>query len=418
MAAAGDRQAPVPAIDVRHIATVAARDPLAGTYAALAFLLPWTPFFAPRISTVLVPVAAAAAIGFAVRDGTAAKKLWHPAWAFVVTLILLAAASTFWSPDPAFAWDRVIKIALLLPPGAALFLLARGLEPDRGRAVAMALVAGFGLALALLALHLATEGGVYAMLNPGKDLFTLVNGSNRPSAIMALLAGAVFLSVRAIAPERAAWGVPVLALMLFAPASSQTVTVATIVWCLVYAVAAVLPRFSLYAVALGGAALLLAEPFLFIALQQCLDADRAIDWAAASAGARLDIWYAVSHHALQAPLLGHGIEAARYITDWSVDLAYMPSSSFHHPHNAGLQIWLEFGAVGAGLAATGWALLALQIGSAPAAARPALIAAAAAFLFVTSVSYGIWQSWWITVLPAIGALYVLVSNAGTAPARA
>ena len=71
-----------------------------------------------------------------------------------------------------------------------------------------------------------------------------------------------------------------------------------------------------------------------------------------------------------------------------------------HPHNGALQVWLELGAVGALVAA----LLAMVTASRLAAPslEPVVRAGGLAVLIAAAVelslSYGMWQSWWIAVL--------------------
>ena len=159
----------------------------------------------------------------------------------------------------------------------------------------------------------------------------------------------------------------------------------------------------------GGALLILLHPGLIL-LVEYFDADRTFDLAAGSAGARLDLWYAVSHKILESPIYGHGLEAARSITDWSVEFVYYRGSSMLHPHNGILQIWLELGVVGALLAAYGWVWISKQVTNASDENRPAVTAALSAFLFVVSVSHGLWQSWWINSLFGVAVLTILATG--------
>jgi hypothetical protein len=87
-----------------------------------------------------------------------------------------------------------------------------------------------------------------------------------------------------------------------------------------------------------------------------------------------------------------------------------------HPHNAYLHVWMELGAVGALLAAMVAAgLLGLILRLSHDARVQALGAAAAtSFLVNASVSFGIWQSWFLAT--AVLGAFALVLVAGLVPA--
>jgi len=91
-----------------------------------------------------------------------------------------------------------------------------------------------------------------------------------------------------------------------------------------------------------------------------------------------------------------------------------------HPHNAGLQIWLELGIPGTLAFAALLAILlqrARALGLAGVAAPFLLLQFLSAFLF-SEVSFGIWQSWWQAVLWINIALAVLLCRPPPAPERA
>lgn len=67
--------------------------------------------------------------------------------------------------------------------------------------------------------------------------------------------------------------------------------------------------------------------------------------AEASTAMRLEVYEFISKKIMEAPFLGHGIDATRFMT-FSSDKKYFPSDTIMHPHNIILQIWLEFGLAG------------------------------------------------------------------------
>lgn len=108
--------------------------------------------------------------------------------------------------------------------------------------------------------------------------------------------------------------------------------------------------------------------------------------------ARLEIWRLVERLIEQRPFLGWGLDASR-------TFAGVPL----HPHNAALQIWLELGLPGAVLAALFFVWMFHGIGQLQAEdpeTAGAAAGAAAAYLVIGALSFGVWQEWWL----ALGAL--------------
>ena len=100
----------------------------------------------------------------------------------------------------------------------------------------------------------------------------------------------------------------------------------------------------------------------------------------------------------QAPLIGHGFDSSRafdalkFRTPDGRDITVLSM----HPHNIGLQIWLETGLVGVTLA-IGFLVALLKI--ALKTCRDGFRAFAAAGLLATvatsgAVTVGVWQHWW------------------------
>jgi O-antigen ligase len=80
-----------------------------------------------------------------------------------------------------------------------------------------------------------------------------------------------------------------------------------------------------------------------------------------------------------------------------------------HPHSLALQVWLELGAFGAlALAVLAFLLVARAGASEGGAAAVALVYAGMA---ISNVSYGAWQTWWLSTLMLIAAAAAALSAA-------
>jgi len=114
------------------------------------------------------------------------------------------------------------------------------------------------------------------------------------------------------------------------------------------------------------------------------------------------------------PLFGWGLDASRSFTSDHFELhGYSLKYLAQHPHNVGLQVWLETGLIGALLLATSMALLGIRLSATPGLSRmqaAAISASAGVILVFFSVTYGAWQEWLWASIAWVAALCVLVGT--------
>ncbi|AWY99955.1 O-antigen ligase [Rhodobiaceae bacterium] len=354
-------------------------------------------FVAPRSAAALVAVATIVTLGLFLWNERSFRALRSPIWIpFAVSLALLLFAGLV-DGTSSHGIDRFSKLSLFLLIGVLLLLLIKNRMSQNGGSVDAALLVGYSAGLVLLAFQLATQHGLYGLLNPNNDPLDILHAANRPSVVMVLCFSAAFLAVRKTWSPAAGWVLGGVLIMLVAMSESQSAGAGMVVWMVVYGVAAIAPNLAIQLATWGGAGLILSMPFVFLVLLK-IDTERAIEIPAASVGARLDIWYATSLEVLHSPIWGHGLEASRSIKDWQIDFVYFVGPNIPHPHNGPLQIWLDLGAIGAVVAAAIWVYLSRKIRSYSLDQQPALIAGLVAFLCILSISHGVWQSWWISVV--------------------
>ena len=127
---------------------------------------------------------------------------------------------------------------------------------------------------------------------------------------------------------------------------------------------------------------------------------------------RLRMWDYTLDRIGERPLTGHGLDASRVMQDGfttriGVDIPFISL----HPHNVGLQVWLELGGLGAVFAAG--ALLTLHAPLSRLAGRNRWRTAALAGLVTgltvaAAVTLGAWQYWWWGLAVMAAALVALV----------
>jgi len=126
---------------------------------------------------------------------------------------------------------------------------------------------------------------------------------------------------------------------------------------------------------------------------------------------RLEIWDHAAGAVADAPLLGHGLGAVRQLplSDEQRARYKFHKAPSTHAHNAALQIWVEFGAVGiaAALALLGIAAAAIRRMDRPAQATA--LAATAGLLVIGMLSFGVWQETWLGLIGVTVALIRLAA---------
>jgi len=139
----------------------------------------------------------------------------------------------------------------------------------------------------------------------------------------------------------------------------------------------------------------------------------------ASRQERLAIWRYVAEQIADAPVFGHGFDAARDYSDRNATLPGTNTTAIPvHPHNGVLQVWLELGGVGifivSGLLAAAWRATRVLWD------RPLAAAVVASTLVAASipilVSFSLWNTWWLATLGFSAMFATRAVKAASAPA--
>ncbi|MEJ8574520.1 O-antigen ligase family protein [Microbaculum marinum] len=338
--------------------------------------------------------------GMSVREGTkfALNPASLPYWALsVLALILYAGASAFWAIEPEFAADQAIKMLITFVIVVVLLRLMPPLDEDRLR-----YTAPFGIALAatILIVELGTSGVLRSYFygaNPAYLNRSVVTVSLLMWPALAVTTGR-FATLQKV-------GVLALVVCAVAVSSSLASLFAIAAGLFVLALAYISNRLAAFGVVAVTAAAFVAMPMtakLISDLAIETGVDTMVDM---STERRLEIWEAFSRAALEHPVFGWGLEASRYFGLRELPGVTWTIGPVHHPHNPILQIWVELGAIGVLLAAIAMIGIILGIGRMPAARRPYAYGAAAATLAISMVSHGAWQTWWISLLMLLVALF-------------
>ncbi|CAA7614512.1 O-antigen ligase [Magnetospirillum sp. SS-4] len=328
------------------------------------------------------------------------------------TMLAWAALSLTWALDPPQGMKTLAGLIGITGGGLLLTGTAATLDESERRRVGMALAAGVTLALLLVLAEIAGLGPK-SLLRP--DDRNVVDRLGRGLTVAAVLAAPSM--VAAWRQGHRAWTAGMALLLVAATIGGHTLSakLALLVCPPVFALALWRPRLAAWGVSGVAVTIALAFPLLSMAPtpQETMDC---YSFLPNSAHHRLTIWTFTATRTMEKPLFGWGLDASRSLPGaediikvwrrenlpaWLIPNGELVTEQLLplHPHSGQGQIWLELGGVGITL------LSGLLLGLGRMALRRSIRIDTAvlatmtisAFL-ISSVSYGIWQSWWLSSL--------------------
>ena len=332
-------------------------------------------------------------------------------------ILLLTGASAIWAVDPAGTLEKTVQLAAVL----AVLLAMRGYadawsESERETLIRWSLI-GWGVAALLPAIDAVAHRPVVASISAVFDVdpraykFLSVDAFVHKNCAVVLVLTAFPIFAELLRRRRLILLAAAAALLLVAIfyTGSSSALMALLAGVLVWGLHWLCPRLMRLVLSLGVVVLPLAMPLVPMLIDR-VAVTRAIPNFPPSFYQRLEIWNFALERICERPLLGWGFDAARSIPGGrekfhvSFSVPWMPefyetSTQFMplHPHNGGLQIWLELGAVGALLLAfTLWRLVRREVG--PSRESSVMAGFVAAALVPSTVAFGMAQSWWLALL--------------------
>lgn len=326
----------------------------------------------------------------------------------------LCLISTLWSISPENALEDAIKASAILWIGGLFICVCKTIDIDILKPHFWLFPAAVTIAALLCSFDLATNMPLYYILH-GKEaspyihtsvmnrgvvcttifyflsLLFLKNASNKNTLhLLSLLTFSVLLMLALTQSQAAQLAFLVGATLIFTFPSKQKITF-YILWAII-------------------TLSLMLTPYIVIMLSALLeDHTQSTLWLQeAYVGHRLEIWNFVIEYALNNPLYGFGIEAAKYVPAFEHDYVHHKTATILHPHNFSIQIWIEFGAIGASLLSAILLFCFHRISNVEDLHIKKILAITLLItLIIASITYGLWQSWWIGTFVYILAVSTL-----------
>ena len=341
---------------------------------------------------------------------------------FILAIAALSALSALWSVDPDFALERSGKTALTLLPSLCLIALCRA--PDLTVKPRLIWIL-FGLhvtAALLLSAEMLFDMPFYRLVHdiPEVERVSLAK-LNRHIVVLSLtwlpLLYGVWRSGSSFRQRLSA--VILLTLSTICALSlteSQTAQAAFALSVVFYFLFPYKWKSAWIAMGVLITGLAIAAPW---AIRPAFDAlpKNATDYKImrmASIPHRLEIWNFAATEALKHPVRGNGVEALRFMTSAEM-MKYPGANHILHPHNAIMQIWVEFGLSGILLGCALILYLLYRSWQAPIYTRALFLALIVTCLGMSVTGYGLWQGWQLGLFAFVAALGLTVSRVQPSP---
>ncbi|MCS5597176.1 MAG: O-antigen ligase family protein [Alphaproteobacteria bacterium] len=334
----------------------------------------------------------------------------------LIAIAALAAISSLWAINSEYALERSGKLVPVFFAGIVCMSAAYTLPVKAARFVFITLAALIACGALLAGYDLNFDKAAHKFLR-GLDTDTHIKDAvfNRGTVVICLSIISVttyFTYIQRNVKIALAAALPLGLLMLYT--DSQSTQLALLVALIFFFAFPVKCKVSWYTLAGLISALILTAPFFTPLLYTQADTINNLPFfghGMGYAGPRLEIWDYVGRYIQQNPLYGYGIEATRHITDFDSAQKFIEVNTILHPHNFALQLWIEFGVIGA-LACCAfifWLFRQMMTIESPHVQRAAL-ASFMAILSISATGYGIWQSWWLGTLLFTAAQITLLKR--------
>jgi exopolysaccharide production protein ExoQ len=335
----------------------------------------------------------------------------------LAALVAWALVSWFWSITPGETLKTGISLVGTFFGGAVLFAVGTGLDAAEKKIFQIGIILGGAIGFPLIAFEFATDAWLtqFVLGLSNRRSFDIygdhTNVLNSGMAATALFFWSWALVMRTRFSSVVSIPAILVGIVLILLTYADAVVLSFAVGAVAFAASLAWPRWAPWALGAAVVVGVLTAPMIPGLMPNPLVSGQNLSWLTPSSAHRIVIWKNTVGHIEQKPILGGGFDTARglysvkdrvqytfpkEISGEAYQVQYEPIPL--HPHNAPLQVWLEMGAVGA-LIGLGLLLSILRAIYRRVESRPHRAAACALFttaLSLSSISFGIWQSWWLS----------------------
>jgi exopolysaccharide production protein ExoQ len=383
----------------------------------LVILLPIVALFSGMAMTPMVIMMSLVVIlGVYQKNNAMPRVPMHSFLALITGLSLLLAwplITTFWSITPHHSLDVALRVIVLCVIGTAGFLYAPSLPAPSTRMLNAYAISFILCSVLMLQEKILGQGLIYlcfTALERNYELFMIKN-MNRGICALAVLVWPLVFTLHARGRARDAWLILGLLLVAILAMHSLSAKIGLLAGIVAFVGIGHYPRFFPRAMLVALPLFFLAFPLLFLIAERTIFANEQLilKLLPLSSVHRIHIWHELMNHVREHLWFGLGMDTTRAmpLTEYALKVLWITEPPLH-PHSPSLQVLLEEGVVGLLLSVAGlvvllraWVRMEHADGIAKATAGAIILS-----FFVTGISsFGIWQTWWISVLWISGVVW-------------
>lgn len=379
-------------------ASVARQSATSRILAVAGAVLPGLAVLAAKTVVPLLLVTSLVAGTLAWREG------WRPArpdaaiWAGVA-LFAWALVTCFWSTVPLHGAQSAIRLTVLVLVGWCLVDVARYTSAHAGSAMLLAWTGGFIAALVIIVIEVGFDEPIYRVLTATSfDESVMLSRINRGATFLTIAIWPLSIALSAKYGRGTAIGLVLVTAGTMVLTPSDTAKVAIVVGIALFCFTWVRWTLGVAAVVAGLVFGVMAAPWTVQGIHHF--GMQKLDVMPRNAVLRMDYWAYVGRLVRERPVFGLGFESSRKISQ--MEGGRLPNAGdvkvLFHPHNGGLQVWVELGGFGALLAL---GLVALTIRACRRAVPPSRVAALTMLgvtVQIALVTYSVWQTQWVATM--------------------
>jgi exopolysaccharide production protein ExoQ len=371
------------------------------------FLTPLLALYVPLSLAIILPVLVVFATLGRIATGTPRFRFNVISTTVLAAIVFAAAVSAGWSYAADLSWEKLPRTAVIALLGGILLAAMSGLDRAKTLAISKAFLRGIILTIALLVFERVIMEILFHFELIEGTIGGYLNTFNRPLSLLSIM---LWPAVVILTDKRPVYGLAGVGLCLafFATFQTGAATAAIAFGGLVFVCVYAAPRIM---APLTGAVLgisVVLAPTIDDVLPEPKEIFEELNLPRSSYH-RLLVWHFTSGKIAERPLLGWGFNTSRAIPGGKVRLDEHESALPLHPHNAALQWRLELGVLGAFLGAGLFVVAAAYAGryGRNRVAQAAGTATVASAFCIAMLSFGAWQSWWLSGLFVITGITVL-----------
>lgn len=397
-----------------------------------------------KTAQITLPLLLVAALtGAGMREHiTAARPPFGNATLCLAALLLFAVLSALWAPEPVASILIALMAVVIFAGSIVLAPLLRSEPRENALHMAEGLWIGLAIGVVYTLAEIASGQGIKIwvynalqltpdVLNPPR-FFTWANGRviaihpddlTRNVVPIPLLLWSALMATSTLPAH--VWrpvitiGLTILSAAAVLFATSETSKLALIASMLMFLAAYRSTRLAQTALTVAWTVSCLAVVPLSM-LTKHFELQNA-PWLQMSAKLRITIWNEVALRVLEAPIFGRGADMTYFIRPPMREAPTMAPAWLNipitHPHNIYLQVWYEFGAIGAALLTLFGVFLLRTIAALPEKQRAYGFATFAALAVQIAFSYNVWQIWFMCLFGFTLAVFA-VGQGGMQPRKA